>query len=716
MNPLQKAAVRRKVYYLGAILGLFTLSMFWRGMIPVPLSNTARAGEPPTALHRAADRLADRSILSQATRLELRELEQGEPEIMGTAVRLSLLGSRGFAVAALWYAAIDKQKRNDFHEFEVLVKAVTTLQPHFITPWIFQSWNIAYNVSVEMHSIGDMYFYIARGIELLSEGERRNKRSPDMRYQIAFYYQNKFGVSDQVQTLRCLFQLSCIPPADRDPTPGNLTNADGSVNLAAFQQFCEKNPHLVRRLRGEERRDADKKGSGEALRTRTPADVVEFLRTNRKVPSRYRNATELAEADKQFPVLPPRFNEAPNEAHPGMVTDEAFSGFLAARAWFEYANALVPPNPRDEQNNPIPSATPRPGFGPGEYDPFKYRVPRLPMLIIFRQGPPRAQTYQAETLQKDGWFDGSGWDVDAGIDPSNAWFVDEQPGRERRVRQVVVGRGKEWSQAAWQDAFTLWDRHGRANGLILEENRRQQFREDAKLPPKAENDQTRLPPDLTPEQAADPDYVRWHRATTALFFYHQNRQVTNFAFYWSSARTEQQPETVQARKVLWQADQARRGGRPIEAKELYKDGLERWKQVLLKNPTFHRPDQFDRVEEETYEFELEYLRLITLTDQEVRKKAQEEYAKGVQTVGALVPFVAGAPAVIPEAARQDWNAMVAEKYFSPFAGLMPTDLPPGDKRAGTPWIRAEAKNAVLSRQGITPKAADAPPQPGPGTP
>ena len=39
-----------------------------------------------------------------------------------------------------------------------------------------------------------MYFYIARGIELLAEGERRNQRSPDMRYQIAFYYQNKFGV------------------------------------------------------------------------------------------------------------------------------------------------------------------------------------------------------------------------------------------------------------------------------------------------------------------------------------------------------------------------------------------------------------------------------------------------------------------------------------------------------------------------------------------
>ena len=38
---------------------------------------------------------------------------------------------------------------------------------------------------------------------------------------------------------------------------------------------------------------------------------------------------------------------------------------------------------------------------PGEYDPFKYRIPRAPMLIIFRQGAPRAQTFQAELLQKD---------------------------------------------------------------------------------------------------------------------------------------------------------------------------------------------------------------------------------------------------------------------------------------------------------------------------
>lgn len=42
-NPLQQASVRRKAYYVAGILALFTLSMVWRGKVPVPLSNEARA-------------------------------------------------------------------------------------------------------------------------------------------------------------------------------------------------------------------------------------------------------------------------------------------------------------------------------------------------------------------------------------------------------------------------------------------------------------------------------------------------------------------------------------------------------------------------------------------------------------------------------------------------------------------------------------------------
>jgi len=716
MNPLQKAAVRRKSMYFAAILALFTLSIFYRGLeaktpdgspyvwMPFGRDDRAAAG----GLNQAGDSLARRTIVSQSRRLELRELDEGDPEIAGEAVRLGLVGSRGLAVTVLWYAAIEKQKRNDFHEFERLVKAVTTLQPHFITPWIFQSWNIAYNVSVEMHSLGDMYFYIARGIDLLAEGERRNRRSPDMRYQIAFYYQNKFGVADQVQTLRCLFQLSCLPPDDRNPD--SLLNPDGSVNMEAFKKFCQDNPMLVRRLRGEERQDRDKKSSSEALRTRRPEDVVQFLRDNRNVPGRYKNATELKPADQQFPALPPQFNEGPEEKHPrSSYSDltQTFSGYLAARAWFKYANTIVPPNDRDDDNNPIP------GSVPDDFDPFKYRLPRMPVLILFRQGPPRAQSYQAEMMQKDGWFDGEGWDVDGGID-NDAWFVENVGGVKRKPTvPVVVGAGTAWSQIEWQRAYDRWASHGAEYGLTLRPNQMDQYRRDAGLPPGMEV--SALPPDMSPEQRANAAYARRHRALSALYFYQANRSLTNFPFYLATAQGEQQKETVEARKILWKADHARRNGNNVQAANLYKRGLELWRNVLIRNPSFHRTERLTKTEEDTYEYELEYLRLVAVHDplREVWKKAIEDYATVYeQTVRAVVPF--GVPALkpqsIPEALRDSRYAQAAEKYFSPFAENITTGergVPPGDPRIDTPWVQSNIREAVRQRQGIA-KPPEAP--------
>ena len=711
MNPLQKAAVRRKSLYFAAILALFTVSIFYRGLeakttggdsyVWMPFGRDDRAAAP-SAINRTGDAIVRQSIVSQARRLELRELDEGEPELAGEAVRLLFTGSRGFAVTLTWWNAIEEQKRNDFHKFERSIKAVTTLQPHFITPWIFQSWNIAYNVSVEMHSLGDMYFYIARGIDLLAEGERRNRRSPDMRYQIAFYYQNKFGVSDQVQTLRCLFQLSCIPPDERNPQ--NLLNPDGSVDLAAFRQFCEKHFMLVRRLRGEERQDKEKKSSSEALRTVKPENVVQFLRDNRAVPSRYKNATELKPAEQQFPVLPPQFNGGPEERHPrNSASDlgETFSGYIAARAWFKYANELVPPNPRDENNNPLPSTAPT------DFDPFKYRLPRLPVLILFRQGPPRAQSFQAEMMQKDGWFDGAGWDVDGGIDETNAWFVETAgSGRRKPAQPVVIGAGTAWSQVEWQKAFDIWSVHGAEYGLSLRPNQMNQLRLDAGLPPGS--DHVALPADPTAEQMANPAFARRYRALEALFYYNSNRGLTNFPYYVSIAEGEMQKGTVQARKTLWRADQARRLGNNVQAANLYQEGLEKqWRGVLVANPNFHRAERLQRIEEETFEYELEYLRLIATADplNKVWPKAREEYQKAfLEAAAVAIPFAAlrTAPDSIPQSIRDRWYGETAEKFFSPFAGLITEkDVPPGDPRIGTPWVANHVKEAVLVRQGIS---------------
>ena len=668
MNPLQQAAVRRKIGYFVAILALFTLSMFWRGTIDIPLTGKVRA----------ADAVASATIQSQATRMELRELELGDPELAGAAIRLVMTGSRGLAVTVLWQAALEKQKRNDFHEFEVYVNTITKLQPHFITPWIYQSWNIAYNVSVEQDKLNDMYFYIARGIELLAEGERRNRRSPDMRYQIAFYYQNKFGVSDKVRTLRCLMQLSCIPPAERNTSAGNLTNVDGSVNMAAFEDFCRKWPHLVRRLRVE-------------LNCKRPQDVVDFLRENKSVPTRYKNATDLADAEKQFPIFPPPFEEGRDELSPRSETKDDYSGFTAARAWFAYANVLVPPNPTDDEGRPIPSPTVP--LTPEQL--FKYRIPRMPMLIIFRQGPCRAQTFQAELQEKEGWFDGEGWRIDEGVDEPDKWFPGRPTGQE-----VVIGTGRTWAEDEWTKAALMWRNHGRANALSLEAPDLARLHDTAQAVPN-------VPTSL--EGVTDPAVWRAARARLAISFYAQNRSVTNFAYFLAQAEAEAKPTTIEARKTLWKADQARKSVQgKVEAIRLYQEGLAKWKAVLEANPDFHRPQGADRTEEETYEYELEYLRLAG-DDPAVRKRAKEEYNKSVALgLRAVAPHLPADPVnlEIPEGVREDVYTDIAERYFSPFAARM---------ASGEPWVKDDVKNTVRSRQGSTAKPSGATPA-GPVTP
>jgi hypothetical protein len=671
-NPIQQAAVRRKVGYFAAIAALFTLTLFWRGKLDVPFSSSVAA----------ARRLTDASVLSRAERLELRELDQGDPEIAGSAARLSLVGSRGAVITGLWWSAIEKQKRNEFHEFELLVKIVTRLQPNFITPWIFQSWNIAYNVSVENDKLGDMFFYIARGIELLAEGDRLNTKavkavdagekkvgSPDIRYQIGFYYQNKFGVSDKVQTLRSLMQLAAIAPPERA-----LTDASGAVDPARFRAFCEAHPQLVRRLKTK-------------LNCTSPEDVLAFLRDNDKIPSLFKPGTgERAEATAQFPALPPRFPGAEeDEYHAGREFDDRFDAFHAARAWFGYANSVVPPPKKDETGDPLPWATPQ----AGEYDPFLYRVPRQPTLIIFKISPPRAQTYLAERLAKEGWFDeGSGWSPDD-RGGAGGWFGSS-------AGEVAL-RTPASSRAEYDRAWQLWDATGRAWGLILEPTRYARLAERSRrlpFPPGG------LPPELSPEEMQraniDPDDLTARRALT---YYEQNRQMTNFPFFLDSTLAEKDELTVRARRLLYEADQARQAAENARAARLYTEGLARWREVLGKYPRFHR-GAADTTEEQTYEYELA---LIGLLKEEGAVRARADRA--ADALRALAPAGAGLDEVradlLQSAAEDETYSRVAAAQL---ASVFPAAAPDSAEQRAVRRVTqvGEAAAAAVGPLALTP--------------
>src|SRR5436189_213871 len=110
-RSFQQKSRLRKISYAGLIVVLLTASMLFRKFVVEP---------------RAYD-------------LQLRAESQGEVELMGSALRLAMFGSRGLATSVLWQMAMEKQKRHQWNQLELLVKSVTTLQPNFVTPWLFQS-------------------------------------------------------------------------------------------------------------------------------------------------------------------------------------------------------------------------------------------------------------------------------------------------------------------------------------------------------------------------------------------------------------------------------------------------------------------------------------------------------------------------------------------------------------------------------------------------
>lgn len=559
-SPFQQQSLYRKFIYFGLIVALFTGSLILRRV-------DIRLGP-----------LEYDSLQTRAHRLQLSESDRGQVELTDSALRLTLGGLRGLAITSLWLGAIEKQRKHEWSELEVLVRSLTKLQPHYISPWLFQSWNLAFNVSVECDRSRDKYFYISRGIELLAQGERKNEGNkdpdperrtpghPEMRYFIGFTYQLKVAQGDEKRTLRCLFDLSCIPPNRRDAAALWGGEAEGREaylrKLQNFRNFCADNPRLVRRLR-------------EQLGFETPRQIVDFLAENREVPTRFQkpdaggNAKLIEEETERCPVLPP-----------GQDLDSNDSGdvFAVTRAWYEYAQ------------EPLPTTTGTVGDEPPAV-PGRSRLPRMAQYI-FRSYPARAQAYVGEELEAEGWFDADGWRV-------TGWFDELRDGPEH---EVLVGKLDRFdARRAWRKAHAMYVDYGRKNALWPD------------YPPFREDRQKLVEQKRQEGPGGD--------AAVNLLWIDSYVRMTNFDTFLQQTDAEKYPETAAARKRLYEADRKRKED-DTKALALYRAGLEDWVDVVLRFPEF---GQQSHIQEDTYETVLTYLRLL----QEQRKPQLEPLFKQV---------------------------------------------------------------------------------------
>jgi hypothetical protein len=159
----------RAVSLLAAVLGLAAL--FTAGRMHAPLIEQRTAA----GLLPGAD-----------------PLENAPPLIAFTHIALG--GFRGIAADLLWLRAIEMQDRGQFIELVTLADWITKLQPRMPGIWVFQSWNLAFNVSVMFERPEDRWRWVQHGVRLLrDEGLRYCPGQPRLYEELVWLYFFKIG-------------------------------------------------------------------------------------------------------------------------------------------------------------------------------------------------------------------------------------------------------------------------------------------------------------------------------------------------------------------------------------------------------------------------------------------------------------------------------------------------------------------------------------------
>jgi len=116
---------------------------------------------------------------------------QARPDLL-TNVLLSV--GRALAVDYLWIGLENMKQQGRYFDAMQRAEWICQLQPHFPSVWIFQAWNMSYNISVAMTTGEDRWRWVKNGIELLRDrGIPLNPKSIAMYQQLAWIFHHKVG-------------------------------------------------------------------------------------------------------------------------------------------------------------------------------------------------------------------------------------------------------------------------------------------------------------------------------------------------------------------------------------------------------------------------------------------------------------------------------------------------------------------------------------------
>ncbi len=189
----QKSRLRKIVY--GILILVLLLPLFFLGR--------------PSAIQVTSEGVDVRQggILSQIlAKEELADVQLGDIDPAGSAIKLATFGMRGVAIAILWHQSQEFEKRRDWDNAIATGKQVIRLEPHFTSIWEFIGWKLAYNASSQFDDYRERYRWVIRGFDFIVDGTRCNRKSPVLFHKAGWTISQKIGVADEKEQYRRLFR------------------------------------------------------------------------------------------------------------------------------------------------------------------------------------------------------------------------------------------------------------------------------------------------------------------------------------------------------------------------------------------------------------------------------------------------------------------------------------------------------------------------------
>jgi hypothetical protein len=142
-----------------------------------------------------------RSVLNRG-QLVITDSSQSLSNMSSYALALLLGGLRGPLVMMLWISSESQKADKNLEDFDTKVEWIRMLQPEFDSVHMFQIWNKAYNISVQMASLANKYTTILDALDYADEVNRQRPNDINIIMAIADVYFNKLGNSSEKEYYR----------------------------------------------------------------------------------------------------------------------------------------------------------------------------------------------------------------------------------------------------------------------------------------------------------------------------------------------------------------------------------------------------------------------------------------------------------------------------------------------------------------------------------